>query len=335
MKKTILWLAWIMIILGGIVSIYFIIRTYNDGYWICGSNIEYDITGQFGDFFGGVVGTVFALAGTFLVVLTFNEQAKQNKRESFETKFYEMLNLHKQNVDEIQVDNTKGREAIEKLFYYLRDIYKKVEDAVNEIENFTPPSHDKSEVERFAKMKGYLADQDKKLTFIHDLSYGYFFYGIENYYVTKNKQDVRFIINVDVTVILIAAKTPKSLLVPRNSLLGHYFRHLYQTIQFIAKADDFKEEEKYAYAKMVRAQLSDFEQALLYYNSLSVMGKSWITPLGKTEFKEMCLIARFRMIKNMPYYFEYFGKRPGNLFVIEKNAWERAGKKFFEIELIN
>ncbi|MCD7900272.1 MAG: putative phage abortive infection protein [Bacteroides sp.] len=335
MKKAILWVAWGMIILGGIISVYFIVRTYLDGYWIYGNNVEYDITGQFGDFFGGVVGTFFALAGTLLVVLTFKEQAKQNRRESFETKFYEMINLHKQNVDEIQVDDTKGREAVEKLFYYFRDIYRKVENAVNAIENIIPPSHDKSEIERFDKMKRFLADSDKKLTFIHDLSYGYFFYGINNYYVTKDKQDVRFIINVDVTAILIVEKTPKSLLVPRNSLLGHYFRHLYQMIQFIAKTDEFNEEEKYAYAKMVRAQLSDFEQALLYYNSLSVMGKSWITPLGKTDFEKMCMIARFRMIKNMPYYFEYFGKRPGDLFVIEKNAWERVGKKFFEIDLTN
>ncbi|WP_024993699.1 putative phage abortive infection protein [Phocaeicola paurosaccharolyticus] len=122
------------------------------------------------------------------------------------------------------------------------------------------------------------------------------------------------------------------MLVPRNSLLGHYFRHLYQTIQFIAKEEDFKENDKYNYAKMVRAQLSDFEQALLYYNSLSVMGQNWIKPIGKNNIKEMCLIARFRLIKNMPYYFEYFGIRPGNLFVTEKNEWERLGKKFFEIE---
>lgn len=332
MKKTILFIALGMLILGGIISIYFIINTYLDGYWIWGSYTKYDVTGQFGDFFGGAIGTFFALAGTLLVVLTFKEQAKQNKRESFETKFYEMLHLHKQNIDEIQVDGLKGREAIERLFYYLKDIYKIVEDAVTTIESTNPISSDEKEVKLFYRMKVFLSNRNNKLKFIHNLSYGYFFYGIENYYVTKDKQDVQYDINVYITFILVSQKKPKSLLVPRNSLLGHYFRHLYQTIQFIAKEEDFKENDKYNYAKMVRAQLSDFEQALLYYNSLSVMGQNWIKPIGKNNIKEMCLIARFRLIKNMPYYFEYFGIRPGNLFVTEKNEWERLGKKFFEIE---
>ena len=120
MKKTILSLAWSMLILGGVISSYFIFTAYADGYWIWGDKVEYDTTGQFGDFFGGVIGTFFALAGTLLLVLTFQEQSKQNKRESFETKFYEMLHLHKQNVEEIQVGEKRGREAIELLFYNLR-----------------------------------------------------------------------------------------------------------------------------------------------------------------------------------------------------------------------
>ena len=85
---------------------------------------------------------------------------------------------------------------------------------------------------------------------------------------------------------------------------------------------------------MVRAQLSDFEQALLYQNSLSIMGQNWINPLGESNVEKMCLIARFRLIKNIPYYYEYFGILPGNLFVSEKKEWEKLGKKFFEIELI-
>lgn len=335
MKKTILFIAWSMLILGGVISIYFVCKAYADDYWIWGGKVEYDTTGQFGDFFGGVVGTFFALAGTLLLVLTFKEQSKQNKRESFETKFYEMLHLHKQNVDEIQVGEKKGREAIELLFYNLRDIYKIVENAVSEIELINPSPNDKEEIERFDRMKKFLSESNNKLNFIHNLSYGYFFYGVQNYYITKNKKDVRYNINVDVTAILVANKVPKSLFQPRNALLGHYFRHLYQTVQFIAREENLQENERYNYAKMVRAQLSDFEQALLYYNSLSVMGKNWINPIGIVDIKKMCLIARFRLIKNMPYYFEYFGMKPGNFFKVEKEAWETHGGNFFEIDLIN
>jgi hypothetical protein len=335
MKRTILLAAaWGMLIVGLIISIYFVISTYVDGYWIYGGKTEYEITGQFGDFFGGVVGTVFALAGTLLVVLTFMEQAKQNKRESFETKFYEMLHLHKQNTDEIRLEDVRGREAIEKLFFNLRDIYDMVEGAILTIEGTHPPANDKAEVERFDQMRRYLSNSDNRLNLIHNLSYGYFFYGFKDYYITKNEQDIQYKINVDVTAILVIAKAHKSLLTPRNSLLGHYYRHLYQTIQFIAKSK-FTESDKYNYAKIVRAQLSDYEQVLLYYNSLSVMGRKWITPIGETKFEKMCLIARFRLIKNIPYYLKYFGRLPANLFQVEKNAWERIGKQFFEMELPN
>ncbi|WP_024993697.1 hypothetical protein [Phocaeicola paurosaccharolyticus] len=62
MKKTILFIALGMLILGGIISIYFIINTYLDGYWIWGSYTKYDVTGQFGDFFGGAIGTFFCIS---------------------------------------------------------------------------------------------------------------------------------------------------------------------------------------------------------------------------------------------------------------------------------
>lgn len=66
---------------------------------------------------------------------------------------------------------------------------------------------------------------------------------------------------------------------------------------------------------------------------MSVMGKNWIAPIGIAETKKMCLIVRFRLIKNIPYYFEYFGIAPQDFFIIEKKAWKEKGGKFFEIEL--
>lgn len=337
MRKIILWVAWGMLILGATISLCFIYNVHLDGYQVCGeSNINYEVTGQFGDYLGGVVGTLFTFAGTLLMVLTFKEQSKQNKIESFETKFYEMLHLHKENVNEIQVNDKKGRKAIEFLFYQLRDIYKIVEAAANEIENVPLPMHDPEETERFSKMKRYLSDPTYKLKLLHDLSYGYFFYGVQNYYLTKDKQDIRFDIKVDITAILVANRTSKDLFAsPHNSVLGHYFRHLYQTIRYIADDKDLKENQKYNYAKMVRAQLSDFEQALLYYNSLSIMGNSWIRSIDKRKIEKMCLIARFRLIKNIPYYFEYFGIHPGDFFSIEKEVWEQHNKDFFELDLPN
>jgi hypothetical protein len=39
------------------------------------------------------------------------------------------------------------------------------------------------------------------------------------------------------------------------------------------------------------------------------------------------------MIKNIPYYFNYFGMKPLSLFKVEKNVWNKLGKDFFEADL--
>lgn len=287
----------------------------------------------------GVINALFSALILGGAIYTLNLQRKEidinqknNTIDKFETKFYEMIRLHRQNVDEIIVDNFKSRRAIEQLYRYLSEIYKRIENAIIQIESINP-ENDPKEIERINRMKDYLSDHNKRLSYIHELSYGYFFYGIENYYVTRDSTDVRFDLNVDITAVLILEKTPLSLVTPRNSLLGHYFRHLYQTVQFVANEKIINEVEKSKYTKLIRAQLSDFEQVLLYYNSLSVMGAKWITPIGEKSIDKMCPIARFRLIKNIPYYIEYFGIKPNELFKTEKETWEKKGINFFEIDL--
>lgn len=92
------------------------------------------------------------------------------------------------------------------------------------------------------------------------------------------------------------------------------------------------ENEKYGYAKQLRAQLNDDEQVLLYYNSLSDIGKEWIEKLAQKKRKEMCLMARFRMIKNIPYYKDIKGIQPQELFKQEIKIYKAHNETFFEVE---
>lgn len=124
MKKTITFLAWSLLVTGGLISAYFLASTYFDGYWIWGNNItDFEKTGQFGDFVGGVVGTVFALAGTLLIFLTFNEQVRQNRREAFESAFFEMIRLHRENVNQMNyskyIDGKTEIAENRKVFRYI------------------------------------------------------------------------------------------------------------------------------------------------------------------------------------------------------------------------
>jgi len=76
--------------------------------------------------------------------------------------------------------------------------------------------------------------------------------------------------------------------------------------------------------------MSDYEQMLLYYNSMSPMGAAWQRPLSKTNFEQMSLICKYRVIKNVPHFFDYVGISPADCFKIEKDAYERRKMKFFE-----
>src|SRR5687768_9371028 len=89
----------VLLVISGAVSLYLLISTGIDGYWIWGDEkTRYDVTGQIGDFIGGVIGTMISGAGFYFLYLTFREQrlafvAQGNAftKERLESKFFEMI----------------------------------------------------------------------------------------------------------------------------------------------------------------------------------------------------------------------------------------------------
>ncbi|MFN7839569.1 MAG: hypothetical protein ACK5QG_16505, partial [Bacteroidota bacterium] len=98
-KKGLQILAWFLIGSGGIISILFVLSACSDGIRILGPTaIDFPTTGQFGDFIGGVVGTIISGAGFIFLYLTLSEQReaienqkKSHQHERFESKFFELL----------------------------------------------------------------------------------------------------------------------------------------------------------------------------------------------------------------------------------------------------
>ena len=92
--------------------------------------------------------------------------------------------------------------------------------------------------------------------------------------------------------------------------LGHYFRHLFQTYTFINEHKKLNKEEKYFYAKTLRAQLSTAEQSLLFINSISHLGLVWdlspqikkykIDPFFDKRLTSKRLITNYNLITNLP-----------------------------------
>lgn len=74
-----------------------------------------------------------------------------------------------------------------------------------------------------------------------------------------------------------------------KGILDHYYRYLYRILKFIDETDLIDEQQKYRYASMFRAQLSEFELVLIYYNGLSSIGKEKLKPL----------LEKYSILKNL------------------------------------
>jgi hypothetical protein len=85
---------------------------------------------------------------------------------------------------------------------------------------------------------------------------------------------------------------------------AHYFRHLFQAVKYINEQTILSYEEKYNYIKTLRAQLSTIEQYLIFFNSLSFMGRAWeFEHIGINPSKKQInnwLITKYNFIKNVP-----------------------------------
>jgi len=78
--------------------------------------------------------------------------------------------------------------------------------------------------------------------------------------------------------------------------LDHYFRHLFHFVNFIYNDSIFSEKERQDYYKILRTQLSTYEQVLFYINSQSCLGRDW----EHTNDKKHKLITTPNLMKNMP-----------------------------------
>lgn len=86
-------LAYLFLFIGLLGFCSYALSMYNSGYIISGklNNKDIEITGQFGDFFGGVVGSLWTLAGVLLYFSALKVQQEQLKAQKEEMKQSEKL----------------------------------------------------------------------------------------------------------------------------------------------------------------------------------------------------------------------------------------------------
>lgn len=340
--------------------------------------LDFRNTGQIGDTIGGIMGPFVAIAAAILTFLAFWVQFKANEqqrndiaKERFESKFYELLHLHRENLLELESDGRKGRQVIEQfcnyvyilyslidgffLKYYASDIYvlkiykKIVEKYKNERYLFIEISYNIFFYGE--KVTNRLKDDELSLynkifEMIHDVC---LFKEMSEPEILKLCNDINdapknyFSRDEEYDGISDNGRLyyPSSLLKGRNVVLGLYFRQLYHIVKMVATSQVMVDEkEKYEYVKILRTQLSDYEQILLYYNSLANMGKKWNEPnqmqsSSKNEYswiESMAFIPRFRLIKNVPPSYKFIGVTPEEVYKNEMNLYNEHNIKFFELK---
>lgn len=266
------------------------------------------IRGVFGDQFGSVnaLFSGFALAGIiYTIVLQKKELSLQReeleetrdefkiqnitlKKQRFENTFFQLLALHNDIVENMNIEVFDGKYEKRKFFegalkqlkfkstnfeYYKYTFALKLsEEEINLFLDDKTQDHiflhrldenERREIEKFTK------DQYLEFKSI----------GINNKeeYIQKDYLDF---------------------FTTYQDSLGHYFRNLYHIFKYVYFTDLIIEEEKRVYSNIVRAQLSSDELVLLFYNALTpinLFGNK--SSLGYPKFKY--LIEHFDVLQNM------------------------------------
>lgn len=211
--------------------------------------LDKELTGIVGDFFGGVVGTLFALVSVFLFYLAFRHQKKElnNTNRAF------------------------AKQQFENTFFNL---LKSQNDIRNNIFTEREESIDKSRI--FSKYKTSQFGYQKLFNAFKKEMISY-----KNRVTNESFEHLDFKIKENEKEILKAQIIFKNVYPNYKDSLSHYFRNLYHILKFIKSAEDrelenanndtdkelIKNDYK-KYANFVQAQLSEVEMFLIFYDAL-------------------------------------------------------------------
>ncbi|MCW3106379.1 MAG: hypothetical protein JWQ09_885 [Segetibacter sp.] len=87
--------------------------------------IDTEVWSHYAGVVSGIIGTIFSLVGVLFLIINLNEQRRTVSRQQVETRFFELLQLHRANVSEVQSKGKSGRSV----FIDIKDEYKKIFDS--------------------------------------------------------------------------------------------------------------------------------------------------------------------------------------------------------------
>ncbi|MES9824148.1 MAG: putative phage abortive infection protein [Candidatus Thiodiazotropha endolucinida] len=260
-------------------------------------SIAHDIFSSYGSLVGGVVGPFFALAGVLLLITSLAESKKAFLKQQIENRFFQLVEIHRENSNQIQIKNRSGKKIFITL---LRELYESYRIALSACKTHSIESGQAPNIAYLAFFYGAAGETSKSIltnrlrnryseSFINELFLLY-----ENRRNDIDKEDFAY-----------------EIFDGHQSRLGHYYRHLFQTVSYIndQPSDTLSYREKYQYVKTLRAQLSTQEQLLFFWNSISDIGLAWEKDKS-IVLEDRKLITKYNLVKNVPEgYSKYISTR--------------------------
>lgn len=241
-----------------------------------------DILGLIGDSYG-IFNALFSGFAFIGVLVTLCMQSRDSKKRTVVEQYYQMLDVQQKVIDEInvaQVRKVKQGESIEiakgrKAFVEFKIQMKYLVMAIKEV----------------SERNGFdFSDID-----IADIAYAVFFHGSSKSWkpfmmeYLKDYSDTERL--VDAIIARLDYEKRFILYRPNQNYLSVYFRNMYNAIKLIDNCKLINAEEKIDYVKILRAQLSNAELYILFFNLISRFGKKWI---------DNGYVSKYQLIQNLP-----------------------------------
>jgi len=267
-----------------IISVFLYFRMiFDPTYFNSKGDLNIELASEFGSFFGGLIGTTAGIAGSLLIVLVFLIQNKQAKITQLENIYFKLIDCHNENVKNLTITDYRrknkekilGRRAFVIFKLQIFDCLDLVEELDNEYDNIL----DNEEIIDIAYMVFYYGLSDKWEEFSKNIYLRYLkkIPEIHSSLLTKVKEKKR-IHNINL------GRT-------NQTSLSAYFRNFSNAIMIIHNTPLLSKKQKYEYVKILRSQLCNSEQLVLYFNVMSRFGKDW---------NENNLLQDYSLIKNLP-----------------------------------
>lgn len=272
----------VILLIVAVISFFCVI--FNEVYFNTSGVIDPELASKFGGFFGGYVGVMFSILSTLLLIYTIIDQFIERQKRWATDNFYRMLEFHNDMVKQLSVahiDTTKpersnGRRAFVVFKLQIHRLLRLIKE-LNTGEKWD-------------------LNKDQILRIVYMI----FYYGIDRQWIEFLQDKIKEDIDPDLLKkildkILHEIQKGKLKLGRTNQTsLSSYFRNMYNLVKLIDNDKYLSKQEKKDLITIYRAQLSNPELYVLFFNLRSYFGKKW---------NDKRYVETYELLKNIPKYY--------------------------------